>query len=150
MPRGHIPARLRRLVTDRARGCCEYCRSQARFAPEPFSVEHIVPRYTGGLRVELNLALSCQGGNNHKAIKTGGHDPVTGLPASLFNPREENWSEHFTWSDDYTTVQGMTPTGRATVTALKLNREGLVNIRRVLYAMGEHPPAEPEPAEENE
>ena len=150
MPREHIPVQLRQLVTDRVRGCCEYCRSQSRFAPEPFSVEHIVPRYTGGLTVESNLALSCQGCNNHKAIKTVARDPVTGLPASLFNPREENWSEHFTWSDDYTTVQGMTPMGRATVAALRLNREGLVNMRRVLYAMGEHPPAEPEAVKANE
>ena len=57
--------------------------------------------------------------------------------------REENWSEHFTWIDDYTSIEGVTPTGRATAAALKLNREGLVNMRRVLYAIGEHPPAEP-------
>ena len=148
MPREHIPAQLRRLVTDRARGCCEYCRSQESFAPELFSVEHIVPRYTGGITVESNLALSCQGCNNHKAIKTVGRDPVTGLPASLFNPREENWSEHFTWIDDYTSIEGITPTGRATAGALKLNREGLVNMRRVLYEIGEHPPAEPVKANE--
>jgi hypothetical protein len=144
MPREYISLRVRQLVTDRARGCCEYCRSQARFAPESFSVEHITPRNVGGQTVERNLALSCQGCNNHKAIRTIARDPVTGLQASLFNPREENWSEHFTWSDGYTLVQGVTPTGRATVAALRLNRRGLVNLRRVLYAMGEHPPAEPE------
>lgn len=144
MPRGHIAARLRRLVTDRARGCCEYCRSQARFAPEPFSIEHITPRHKGGRTVETNLALSCQGCNNHKAIRTAARDPATGLPASLFSPRQSNWSEHFTWSDDYTKVQGRSPIGRATVEALRLNREGLVNMRRVLYAMGEHPPGEPD------
>jgi hypothetical protein len=36
--------------------------------------------------------------------------------------------------------------GRATVEALRLNREGLVNLRRILYAAGEHPPAEPDEA----
>ncbi len=36
----------------------------------------------------------------------------------------------------------ITPTGRATIEALQLNREGLVNLRRVLYAMGEHPSKE--------
>ena len=137
-------------MIDRARCCCEYCQSQERFSPEPFSVEHIAPRYSGGPTVESNLALSCQGCNNHKAIRTIALDPETGARASLFNPREENWNEHFTWSEDYTTVRGRTPTGRATVAALRLNREGLVNMRRVLYAMGEHPPAEPEPASINE
>jgi hypothetical protein len=28
------------------------------------------------------------------------------------------------------------------VEALQLNREGLINMRRVLYAVGEHPPQE--------
>ena len=144
MPRQRVPLSLRRLVIRRARGCCEYCRAQERFSPEAFSVEHIVPRSAGGPTVESNLALSCQGCNNHKAIRTIAFDPETGLGASLFNPREEKWVEHFTWSEDYTTVRGATPTGRATVAALKLNRHGLVNMRRVLYAMGEHPPVEPE------
>jgi hypothetical protein len=45
-------------------------------------------------------------------------------------------------SDDFTLVIGLTPIGRATIKALQLNREELVNLRRVLYAMGEHPPAE--------
>jgi len=52
------------------------------------------------------------------------------------------WSEHFRWSEDFSEIVGMTPTGRATVEMLKLNRRGLVNLRGVLYAMGKHPPLE--------
>ncbi len=37
---------------------------------------------------------------------------------------------------------GLTPTGRSTVEVLQLNREGVVNLRRVLYGMGEHPAVE--------
>jgi hypothetical protein len=48
----------------------------------------------------------------------------------------------FGWSDDFTLIVGLTPIGRATVEALQLNREGLVNLRQVLYAMGIHPPPE--------
>ena len=103
-----------------------------------------MPRSTGGQTLESNLALSCQGCNNHKAIKTVARDPLTGLLTGLFNPRLERWGEHFAWNDDYTTVEGITTTGRATVAALRLNREALVNLRRVLFAAGEHPPAEPE------
>jgi len=54
------------------------------------------------------------------------------------------------WNDEYATMQGITPTGRATVVALRLNREGLVNLRRVLYAMGEHPPVGSKVREANE
>jgi hypothetical protein len=145
MPKEHVPAQLRRLVFERARGCCEYCRSQAKYAPEPFSIEHIAPRSVGGQTVESNLALSCQGCNSYKAIRTAALDPLTGLSAALFNPRESAWSEHFVWSDDYITIRGLTATGRATVTALRLNREGLANMRGVLYGVSEHPPREPKP-----
>jgi hypothetical protein len=140
MPKEHIPAHLRRLVVERARGCCEYCRSQARFAPEPFSIEHIVPRTAGGPAVESNLALSCQGCNNYKAVRTTARDSITDVAAALFNPRQQDWTEHFAWADDYTVIRGLTPVGRATVAALRLNREGLVNLRWVLYRIGEHPP----------
>jgi hypothetical protein len=143
MTKTHVPVKLKRLVTARARDCCEYCRSQSRFAPQPFSIEHIVPRQAGGPTTESNLALSCQGCNNHKATKTMAIDPVTEQSAFLFNPRTQHWREHFTWSEGYTLMLGLTPAGRATVNVLRLNRKGLVNLRRVLYAMGEHPPMEP-------
>jgi len=41
-------------------------------------------------------------------------------------------------------IIGVTPTGRATVAALRLNRPGLVNMRQVLYGIGKHPPDLPE------
>jgi hypothetical protein len=142
MPNSQVTARQRKAVVKRARGCCEYCRSQARFAMQPFSVEHIIPQSQGGQTKLDNLALSCQGCNNHKYTKTEGRDPVSGDIVPLFHPRRQRWRDHFVWNDDFTLIIGLTPTGRATVEALRLNREGLVNLRRVLYAMGEHPPAE--------
>ena len=89
-----------------------------------------------------NLALACQGCNNHKYTKTEASDPVSGAMAPLFHPRRQRWRDHFTWDNTYTVIIGLTPTGRATVETLQLNRAGLVNLRRVLYAMGEHPPEE--------
>ena len=67
---------------------------------------------------------------------------MTGKIFPLFNPREQRWLDHFAWNEDYTLILGVTATGRSTVESLRLNREGLVNLRRILYAMGEHPPAE--------
>jgi hypothetical protein len=143
MPESRVTAQLRRTIVERADGRCEYCRSQAKFSLHPFSVEHIVPRRAGGETVSGNLALSCQGGNGHKYTKTEGVDPVTGQNTPLFHPRRQRWRNHFVWSADFTHVIGVTPVGRATVGTLHLNREGVVNLRRVLYTMGEHPPAEP-------
>ena len=135
---------LRRLVAGRAHGCCEYCRSQASYAMQPFSVEHVVPRSRGGPSGAENLALSCQGCNNHKYTKTEARDPVSGAVVPLFSPRAQRWSDHFAWNADASLVIGLTPTGRATVVALRLNREGLVNLRRVLFENGSHPPPEVE------
>ena len=70
------------------------------------------------------------------------NDPVSGELIPLFHPLKQKWRDHFMWSDGFTLIIGLTPTGRATVDALQLNREGLVNLRRILYSMGEHPPAE--------
>ena len=57
----------------------------------------------------------------------------------MYNPRLQIWSEHFQWSDDFTQVIGKTPFGRATVEALRLNRAGVVNLRRVLFGANLHP-----------
>ena len=136
-----ITAQLKQIIIERAAGCCEYCHSQARFATQPFSVEHIKPQSKGGETTLDNLALACQGCNNHKYNKTQAYDPITSAVASLYNPRQQKWSDHFNWNEDFTKVVGLTPIGRATVEVLQLNREGLMNLRRVLYAMSEHPPS---------
>lgn len=43
------------------------------------------------------------------------------------------------WSDDETLIIGLTPIGRATIVKLELNREGVVNLRELLHAIGKHP-----------
>jgi HNH endonuclease len=143
MAKPRVPAHLRRDVWRLAAGCCEYCRSQARFAMQPFSVEHISPRSRGGDSSPDNLALSCQGCNNHKYNHTDAPDPATGCMAPLFHPRRQRWSDHLAWNEEATLIVGLSPTGRATVESLHLNRPEVVNLRRILAAAGEHPPAEP-------
>jgi len=140
MSESRVTSEQKKKVAERARHCCEYCRSQARFAIQAFSVEHIIPKSQGGMTTLENFALACQGCNNHKYNKTEGADPINGRIVSLYHPRKHRWNEHFAWNDDFTLIIGLTPTGRATVESLQLNRDGLVNLRKVLYAMGEHPP----------
>lgn len=135
-----ISAQVRRQVAERARRCCEYCRSQLQYSIDSFSIEHIVPHSKGGSDDFANLALSCQRCNNAKLVATEAIDPLTGQFAPLYHPRHDNWSEHFVWSHDRLYIQGVTPTGRASVGRLHLNREGVVNLRRVLRDVGEHPP----------
>lgn len=140
MSRLRVTAQQRRVVEKRAQGCCEYCLNQARFSSQPFAVEHIIPSVKGGEATLDNLALACQGCNNHKYDKIEGFDPVSKKAVPLYHPRRQPWSDHFVWNHDYTLIIGVTPTGRATVETLNLNREGLVNLRRLLYAARRHPP----------
>ena len=138
-----LSARRKQAEFQRANGCCEYCRSQVHYSPNPFSVEHIMPHAGGGTDRPDNLALSCQGCNNCKYTSVDATDPVTGATVPLFHPRRQRWDEHFAWNGDFTLVIGRTPMGRATVEKLQLNRGGVVNLRHVLRVVGEHPPTEP-------
>ena len=58
---------------------------------------------------------------------------------NLFHPRKQRWQEHFAWDERFERIIGLTASGRATVEALQLNRAELVNLRKLLYAAGEHP-----------
>ena len=68
------------------------------------------------------------------------YDLLTGDLVPLYNPRTGKWATHFQWIENFSIIEGKTPTGRATITRLKLNRIGLVNLRKILVAAGKHPP----------
>jgi hypothetical protein len=115
--------------------------SQEKYSSQSFSLEHIFPKIFGGTDDLVNLALACQGCNNFKFIKIKLFDKITNTEVSLFNPRQDNWQDHFKWNSNFTVVIGLTPSGRVTVEALQLNRENLINQRIVYRAFGIHPPA---------
>ncbi len=140
MSSGYVPVALKQWVFERARGLCEYCRSQVRYAVDPFVMDHIQPVSRGGESVYENLALSCQTCNNNKYTKTEAVDPVTLTVVPLFNPRKMAWNEHFIWNETAEEMLGISPIGRATVALLQTNRDGVRNMRRVLTLMNEHPP----------
>lgn len=133
-------ATLERSVRERARNHCEYCLCPADYSIAPFEIEHIKPLATGGPDELDNLALSCRGCNGHKSSREVARDPVSQTETPLFHPRQQSWNEHFGWSASFLNVLGQTPTGRATVDALHLNRPGVVNMRRLLLSAGLHPP----------
>ena len=90
-----IPVRLLRQVRHRAGDVCEYCRLPQASQEATFHVDHVSPRSQGGPTELANLALACVTCSLHKAARTTATDPKTGKPASVFNPRTENWSDHF-------------------------------------------------------
>ena len=99
------------FVVSRAGNRCEYCLihqdldSQLRF-----HVEHILPRQHGGKSDKENLALACHHCNLHKGPNLAGIDPHTLAIAPLFNPRTDNWSDHFALNGPL--IVGLTPAGR--------------------------------------
>ena len=95
MSESRLHPQRKEQVVQRAKGCCEYFQSQEDFSPDSFSVEHIIPKSESGTDDLTNLALACQGCNNHKYTSTRGTDPLTGEIAPLYHPRQHNWSEHF-------------------------------------------------------
>ncbi len=107
-------------------------------------MDHIVPRSQHGTNILDDLALACMGCNGSKYNRMVAPDPLTGQTVNLFHPRRERWSDHFGWSEDYQEILALTPTGRATVASLDLNRATVKNLRRLLVYFETHPPLESE------
>jgi len=107
----------------------------------PMHVEHIIPVAAGGTSAEENLWLACPLCNGYKGSQVDAVDLVSRERVPLFNPRRQQWHEHFQWSADGIEIVGQTAIGRATVFALKLNNEYLTRARRRWVLAGWHPPA---------
>lgn len=135
-----ISPSTRKTVAKRANYLCEYCLSPQDFSTQSHSIEHILPKIKKGSDEPENLALACQGCNSHKSDKTEAVDPFTKRISPLYNPRTDIWEDHFIWSDDYLEIIGTTAKGRATISLLKLNRQGIINLRTVLILYSQHPP----------
>ncbi|MFZ4658787.1 MAG: HNH endonuclease [Caldilineaceae bacterium] len=135
----YIPSALKRAIIERAQGYCEYCRSPVDWSPEIFEVEHIQPLASGGRTEFVNLAYACPACNRYKRNRQIAPDPITGQVVELFNPRLHTWEEQFRWGENLLVIDGLTPIGRATVAALKMNRKGVQHFRQALIAVGQHP-----------
>ena len=99
-------------------------------------VEHIDP--TGGNHPD-NLCLACPNCNLSKAAATSAKDPDTGEHVPLFNPRSQEWDEHFEWQDNNALIQGLTTIGRTIVTRFKINRPRIVLARKRWMLADLHP-----------
>lgn len=128
----------RRLVRERANGRCEYCRipEEEFAAATSFVAEHIRPKRDFAVDdpqrdAPDNLAWACPKCNSYKYKKTHGTDPETGMEHPLFNPRREQWVEHFVALPGGR-ITGRTPIGRATREALKFDEPARVKSRYLL------------------
>jgi hypothetical protein len=68
----------------------------------------------------------------------GYDDPETDVMQPLFNPRSEEWAEHFEWNG--ATLVGLTPIGRTTIHVLDINEPLRVLHLDLLIKLGVFPP----------
>ena len=128
-----MDARTRELVRRRAGQLCEYCRFPELAVPYlVFHVDHIIAKQhlDEVLDDPQLLAWACSECNYHKGPNLVSIDPQTKQQAELFDPRRDDWKDHFTIEAG--TIIGLTPTGRATARLLNMNASRLVRLRREL------------------
>jgi hypothetical protein len=133
----YISAELRRLVIERAAGCCEYCRMRVADRLLPFEIDHVIAEKHGGATVADNFCLSCFRCNGFKGSDIASADPETGRATFLFNPRTQRWEEHFRLKGAM--IEPLTPEGQVTVFLLRLNAPIQIEQRTLLIPQDLYP-----------
>ena len=133
----YIPEPLRKEVIARAGGCCEYCRVGRANMLFDHEIDHIIPEKHRGKTITNNLCYACFECNRHKGADFASFDEEQNKIVRLFNPRTDNWADHFRL--DGATIVALTDMGRVTVFVLKLNDVDRIQQRAVFILTGEYP-----------
>jgi hypothetical protein len=101
----------------------------------------------GGRDDEINLALACTRCNGRRYNFIDGIDPETQSIVRLFNPRQDDWKDHFIWSQDGQRIIALSSIGRATLMRLDMNDDrhddgSICRARRLWIRGGWHPPSQ--------
>ena len=115
----YISAEFRRTVIARANERCEYCLTPQLFSFLAFEMEHIIAEKHGGDSSLDNLALACPHCNRAKGSDLGSLDPLTGILTPFFNPREQEWSDHFVFIGRV--IEPLSAHGRVTTKIFQFN-----------------------------
>jgi hypothetical protein len=132
-----IPTALRRRVSARARGFCEYCLVHEEDTYFGCEADHIISYKHGGTNTIENLALACLPCNRAKGSDIGSlvHDRFT----RFYNPRSDPWFDHFEIAPDGVRIMGLSDIGLATVRILGFNLPERLEDRGMLRYMGRYP-----------
>jgi 5-methylcytosine-specific restriction endonuclease McrA len=132
-----VPERLRRQVQERAQGQCEYCLIHELDMYYPHEPDHVIAEKHGGPTSLENLAWSCFYCNRFKGSDLASIDPISQKVVILFHPREQRWNRHFRVNG--ACIEGITASGRATITLLHMNDSERVAFRLGLIEIGHYP-----------
>jgi len=133
-----VTAEQRRRIREQAGDCCEYCRIAGDDRYVSFEIDHIVALKHGGSDDDDNLCLACGPCNRAKGADVAMIDPLSGVATRLFNPRQQNWDEHFQVNPD-ASLSGRSPEGRVTALVLRMNEEERVEQRHGELLLGNYP-----------
>lgn len=136
----YVSVKLRSQVAARDQNRCAYCQTSEANSGLPMTIDHIIPVAEGGSTTLENLCLACRSCNEAKGKRTAAIDPVSGENCLLFNPLQQNWNNHFSWSLDGIELEAKTQIGRTTIAALRMNNSIVCAARRRWVLSGWHPP----------
>jgi hypothetical protein len=103
----------------------------------PHEPDHVIAEKHGGQTSLDNLAWSYFYCNRFKGSDLASIDPTTQKVVILFHPREQRWHRHFRING--ARIEGITSSGRATVTLLHMNDPERIAYRLGLIEIGHYP-----------
>ena len=129
----------REKVERRAARRCEYCRAPQAVTGVRYHLDHIIPESEGGTDDMENLALACPMCNTHKSAHVLGCDEHGFDDRRLFNPRKDNWDDHFVFDAVTQQLRGKTAVGQGTVNRLRMNDPIQIEARCGWLELGLYP-----------
>ena len=137
MSKTYVSVALRQFVRTRAKGLCEYCLIREEDTYFGCQVDHIISEKHGGATQESNLAYACSYCNRNKGSDIGSIVWETQRFCRFFNPRVDQWRDHF--GLEGISITALTPIGEVTARILDFNHIDRLVERAELDALGQYP-----------
>ena len=115
----YISHAKKKIIIERASHRCEYCHVPEFLSSFDYHIEHIIALQHGGSSLLNNLAYCCSPCNWKKGTNIAIILEFGGNLVPLFNPRMQNWFEHFEINKGK--LIALSDVGKATIKLLELN-----------------------------
>jgi hypothetical protein len=133
----YVSVDLRHFVATRAEYLCEYCLIHEDDTFVGCQVDHIISVKHGGSTDADNLAYACAPCNRQKGSDVGSILWRTGEFIRFYNPRIDQWADHFRLDD--VIIKPLTDIGEVTARILDFNNSDRLLERQTLVAIGRYP-----------
>jgi len=131
-----ISTELRQTIADRAKQLCEYCLVAEADTFYGCEVDHIISIKHGGSSDADNLAYACAVCNRAKGSDVGSVS-ASGEFTRFFNPRTDQWPEHFKLEGSR--IQPLTTIGEVTARIFGFNDSARLHEREEMIRFDKYP-----------